>query len=88
MSEVATCIGCGCDDEHACELNEVEPCSWLRTDDEMRLGVCSACPNHVARWDAGDFSMSSVARIGEEDDDSDLILPGDDDFDETMEFLE
>ncbi len=51
---VAVCIGCGCDDMHACE----EGCWWLRVDREVQLGVCSSCATHVSRWDAGDRSLS------------------------------
>lgn len=45
---VATCIGCGCDDNHACPLG----CSWLRVDRKTKLGVCSECPAEVREWDA------------------------------------
>lgn len=52
---VATCIGCGCDDLHACSDEAVGgPCSWVRLDRVAGLGVCSACPEHVGRWDAGE----------------------------------
>lgn len=54
-TEIASCIGCGCDDLHAC-FDEVSgtPCSWVRLDRSVQLGVCSVCKEHVARWDAGD----------------------------------
>lgn len=84
---LAICIGCGCDDERACvsEANST-PCEWLRVDYGMGLGVCSGCPEHEARWDAGDYSMSAAARDDWDDGDgSGLILPGDDAFDETLE---
>ncbi len=52
---VATCIGCGCDDLHACaEEDTGNPCSWVRLDRETQLGVCSVCQDHVERWDDGD----------------------------------
>ncbi len=51
---VAVCIGCGCDDMHACE----EGCWWLRVDRAAQLGVCSSCAAHVSRWDAGDRTLS------------------------------
>lgn len=52
---VATCIGCGCDDLHACWDDVAEaPCSWVRLDRYSGLGVCSVCPEHVERWDDGD----------------------------------
>ena len=47
----ATCIGCGCDDEHGCWPFS---CSWVRVDYEQGVGVCSECREHEARWDAGD----------------------------------
>lgn len=61
--DIAECIGCGCDDLRAC-CNEAggDPCSWLRVDALVGKGVCSSCPDHLARWDAGDISMSHVAR--------------------------
>jgi hypothetical protein len=45
---LAVCIGCGCDDNHACG----EGCYWLRVDYSHGAGVCSECGNHVKRWDA------------------------------------
>lgn len=48
---IAVCIGCGCDDFHACvdELNDA--CSWLVVNRNIGLGVCSSCPEHLERWD-------------------------------------
>ena len=53
--EIATCIGCGCDDNHACydELTD-RPCHWVRLDRTTGRGVCSTCADEVFRWDAGD----------------------------------
>lgn len=52
---IATCIGCGCDDDHACwDDAQDAPCSWVRVDYTAGLGVCSACPDLVYAWDAGD----------------------------------
>jgi hypothetical protein len=48
MTIVATCIGCGCTDDHACPGG----CAWLRVDYEEGLGVCSQCGEHEAAWDA------------------------------------
>lgn len=45
----ATCVGCGCDDDHAC----AEGCFWLRVDYQIGQGVCSECPSHVVDWDRG-----------------------------------
>lgn len=48
---IATCIGCGCDDFHACVDVLSEPCHWLRVDRKTGTGVCSSCPQKVAEWD-------------------------------------
>jgi hypothetical protein len=77
-TRLATCIGCGCDDLHACvierpsedlierdadgsflavparEVAQSQGCHWLRVDYAERLGVCSACPQFVTAWDAGE----------------------------------
>lgn len=60
MAELATCIGCGCNDNHACwDAEANQPCSWLRVNREIGLGVCSACPEHTDRWDLGDTKRAS-----------------------------
>ena len=51
--KLAVCIGCGCDDLHAC-MRSIEPCHWLRVDRDAGLGVCSVCPGLVVNWDAGE----------------------------------
>lgn len=54
--KLATCIGCGCDDNHACAGDGLDSgCYWVRVDRRAGLGVCSACPEtEVKRWDSGD----------------------------------
>lgn len=47
---IATCIGCGCDDHHACQP---EGCYWLRVDYAAGVGVCSECNDAVQAWDNG-----------------------------------
>ncbi|MHB1696561.1 MAG: hypothetical protein ACYCSQ_00420 [bacterium] len=47
---VATCVGCGCDDLHACPGG----CSWLRLDRTAGVGVCSECEDMVEDWDNGE----------------------------------
>lgn len=59
MPGVAVCIGCGCDDMHAC----AEGCWWLRVDRKVQLGVCSSCEVDVPRWDAGDRALSEDAKV-------------------------
>jgi hypothetical protein len=51
------CIGCGCDEDHACMVRErhthaFSPCFWLRFEAASRTGVCSACEDLVKVWDA------------------------------------
>jgi len=56
---VAVCISCGCDDMNACCDEETNgPCSWLVVDRRAGLGVCSACPDDVARWEKGDRTLA------------------------------
>jgi hypothetical protein len=44
----AVCIGCGCDDLHACCP---EGCSWLAVNHAAGQGVCSNCEQHLQRWE-------------------------------------
>ena len=53
---LATCIGCGCDDNHACE----DGCWWQRVDHKAGLGVCSECEDHAEAWDRGDRTPHAV----------------------------
>jgi hypothetical protein len=92
---VCVCIGCGCDDENAClDSTTGQGCTWLRRDLQVQLGVCSCCPQHVQRWDAGDMEPTEEAmeafaeRTGEQAaEDPGLILPGDETFDTTLRYL-
>ena len=53
------CIECGCHDLAACYDEKSDgPCSWLAVDREDGKGVCSACPEGLARWNAGDRSTA------------------------------
>lgn len=55
---IATCIGCGCDDLHACcDSQSGRPCSWLAVDYSIGKGVCTSCENHIERWKAGDMEI-------------------------------
>jgi len=51
---LSVCIGCGCDDFHACS----ERCWWAHVDVEAGLGVCSECPRHITRWRRGDRALA------------------------------
>ena len=57
--KIAHCIECGCHDYAACHDEETDgPCSWLMVDYEARVGVCSACPAGVQRWQGGDRELA------------------------------
>lgn len=56
---ISNCIGCGCDDQHACDGG----CSWLAVDRVAGVGVCSSCPGHRARFNAGDRKLSIDAAL-------------------------
>jgi hypothetical protein len=59
---IAICIGCGCDDDHACFDRELcRGCWWLRLDRAEGKGVCSECENHVEAWDRGDRTSHAVS---------------------------
>lgn len=54
----AICIGCGCDEIHACAIPArceagVEVCWWMRFDAATKTGVCSACEDLRKGWDQG-----------------------------------
>jgi hypothetical protein len=56
---LAHCIECGCHDLAACHDDTTGgPCSWLALDREAKRGVCSACPDGLKRWNAGDRSFA------------------------------
>jgi hypothetical protein len=57
--KLAHCIECGCHDLAACNDDKTDdPCSWLVVDRAEGKGVCSACPEAVKRWNAGDRSFA------------------------------
>ncbi|MDE3022957.1 MAG: hypothetical protein KGI54_14055 [Pseudomonadota bacterium] len=58
--QIATCIGCGCDDHQACPLG----CWWLRVDYKKGKGVCSECEEHVKTWDSNEPSLDKVKDSG------------------------
>lgn len=67
---IATCIGCGCTDQHAC-VGANGPCSWLVVDYAAGVGVCSCCESHMGRWAAGDRSVvmmvAKIMKAGEDE---------------------
>lgn len=39
------CIGCGCDEHHACTLPGGKSCAWVHVGPAGLAGICSACTN-------------------------------------------
>ena len=52
LFDVATCVGCGCDDDRAC----MHGCGWLRLDRTIGRGVCTSCRDHLGAWDEGAYA--------------------------------
>ena len=67
--QLATCVGCGCDDDHACILHGGEfgkaPCMWVRLDRASGVGVCSNpnCAPYIERWDAAGSAPQLHSKI-------------------------
>lgn len=60
--QIATCIGCGCDDLNACDDGLLGSCAWLIVDRARGLGVCTSCVSHLARYKKGERMLSKGAR--------------------------
>lgn len=90
---MTTCIGCGCDDEHAC----LDGCSWIAISMSERAGLCSncglgeigavtleeaaeACEEQELEWIADQASIE----MDYEDAENSLLLPEDPGFGETL----
>lgn len=63
----ATCVGCGCDDLHACRVTDEFThqrgrCYWLDWLPVSRVGVCSACPGELARFRRFNYKLTAKAR--------------------------
>lgn len=56
---IATCIGCGCTDYHACyDARNGCSCHWLAIDYTIGKGICSCCDDHLERWKKGDREVA------------------------------
>jgi hypothetical protein len=75
---MTSCIGCGCDDHHACHDGMRAGCHWLCLDVTTGTGICSACHELRPRWNGGahhvlpEFTELRVIELLE-----DLYEPGD-----------
>ena len=58
------CIACGCHDTAACwDEHARQPSHWLAVERQGPLGVCSACPEDLARWPLGDRTVQVPLEI-------------------------
>jgi hypothetical protein len=80
---VTTCIGCGCDEGHACVQAGGEACAWLEVSAGGLAGVCSACAGIFDRASIPGELLEAEASMIEHarrEARGGLILPGDADF--------
>jgi hypothetical protein len=64
LVEIAICIGCGCDDMHACtNPSSGAPCWWLVVDRGLGRGVCCGCGRYLEQWNAGRRHLSTLAVV-------------------------
>ena len=75
---MSTCTGCGCDDMHACTMPDGSPCRWLVEFDDG-TGICSDCPAEYEEFQRCEAQWPAEARPS-----SDLILPGDQEYEQTV----
>jgi hypothetical protein len=86
---VTSCIGCGCEDDAACEGG----CYWVAKGPRKQAGLCSECveqfdlatvPDELLEteleWEAAQFSIAGDY----EDAARSLILPGDPEYSKTL----
>jgi hypothetical protein len=58
------CIGCGCDNDHACfDETAGQACHWIRLDPVAGKGLCSCCPELAGAWDRGDREFRVIVDI-------------------------
>lgn len=76
---MTTCIGCGCDDAHACPGG----CSWVAKSPAGLCGVCSGCADVFDADSVAPLLAEAEADITEDEireQRGGLVLPGDSDF--------
>ncbi len=59
---LCVCIGCGCDDLHACADLLGDPCGWLVQSGTRRHGVCTECPRYLSAWEKGQRTLTGSAK--------------------------
>lgn len=89
------CIGCGCDEHHACTLPGGEACAWIHAGPKGLAGICSACteiysPSEIEpELNHAEASLEEAERDADDEEapalsflepDRRLILPGDEEF--------
>lgn len=59
---VCVCIGCGCDDDHACADLLDDPCGWLVQSATGKHGVCTECALTLPSWMKGKRQLTERAK--------------------------
>ena len=74
---IRTKIGCGCDDNSACRGG----CHWVHEAEVAPLGICSNCAPEIDLLELVEAELDWSLDNGETDTGSELILPGDEEYD-------
>jgi hypothetical protein len=59
---LCVCIGCGCDDLHACQDLIGDACGWLIQSGTGKHGVCTQCPACLPAWNKGRRTLTDRAK--------------------------
>lgn len=61
-TQISQCLGCGCDEHHACQHFTGEPCAWAWVNPLLGVGICSLCRDRVI-WGDGKSVPPLMRRI-------------------------
>lgn len=61
-TQISQCLGCGCDERHACQHFTGEPCAWAWVNPLLGVGICSLCRDRVI-WGDGESESPLMRRI-------------------------
>jgi hypothetical protein len=60
LAQGPCCVGCGCDDHHACRDENGQPCHWVKLDPPL----CSACAEEGLALDAREPKYATFVQGG------------------------
>lgn len=95
---MTVCIGCGCDEQHACVDRDGRGCRWVEISPSGAAGICSECEDLYPPSCRTDELLAAEPELADEldaeaeacglvddGDDGTLILPGHPGFDWRLE---